>query len=288
MKRVLLFLIAASALAPLATPRTAAAAPLPLLGAQVPQRFAMAHAQAQARLDLLLLPRGVLEEIVRWRCGLRDLAHGAAARLAAFAATAQVRIPDVAVLTTEPVANSHSSGFGWRDDPFRHRAKFHAGTDMRGKRGTPIMAAGDGVVKLARWYGGYGNYIQVDHGGGVITAYAHLQRFLVKPHQVVVAGQAIGHMGTTGRSTGSHLHFEVRLDGRPVDPVMAMSVARLRRQSPIAGTLASFALSPELQADRTSAHDPPRRRGTKQQARPGKRGGRPDRPGRVKIVKPVS
>jgi murein DD-endopeptidase MepM/ murein hydrolase activator NlpD len=286
MKRLLLFLIAASVAVPLAAPRTAAATPLPLLGAQVPQRFAMA--QAQARLDLLLVPRGMLDTLVRWRCGLRDLAHGAAARLAALAATTQVRIPDVAVLTTEPVADSQSSGFGWRDDPFRHRAKFHAGTDIRGKRGTPIVAAGDGVVKLARWYGGYGNYIQVDHGGGVITAYAHLQRFLVKPDQVVVAGQAIGHMGTTGRSTGSHLHFEVRLDGRPVDPVMAMAVARIRRQSPLAGTLASFALSPELQADRTSAHDPPRQRGSKQQAKPGKRGGRPDRPGRVKIVKPVS
>jgi murein DD-endopeptidase MepM/ murein hydrolase activator NlpD len=289
MKRVLLFLIAASVAAPLAAPGTAAAAPLPLISAQVPQRFAMA--QAQLRLDLLLMPRGMIEEIVRWRCGLRNLAHGATARLAALAASAQVRVPDVAVLTTEPVANSQSSGFGWRDDPFRHRAKFHAGTDIRGKRGTPIMAAGDGVVKLARWYGGYGNYIQVDHGGGVVPAYAHLSRFLVKPDDVVVAGQAIGHMGATGRSTGSHLHFEVRLDGRPVDPVMAMAVARIRRESPLAGTLASFSLSPELQADRTSAHDPPRHRIQKPQAKPGTpgtRNGRPDRPGRVKIVKPVS
>jgi murein DD-endopeptidase MepM/ murein hydrolase activator NlpD len=290
MKRLLLFLIAASAAAPLAAPRAAAAAPLPLLGAQVPQRLALQ--EAQARLDLVLLPRGVLDGLVRWQCGLRDLAHGLSSRLTALAASAQVRIPDVSVLTTEPVENSQSSGFGWRDDPFRHRAKFHAGTDIRGKRGTPIMAAGDGVVKLARWYGGYGNYIQVDHGGGVVTAYAHLQRFLVKPDDVVVAGQPIGHMGATGRSTGSHLHFEVRLDGRPVDPVMAMTVARLRRQSPLAGSLASYALSPELQADRTSSHDPPRQAVPKQDVgkpgKPGKRGGRPDRPGRVKIVKPVS
>jgi murein DD-endopeptidase MepM/ murein hydrolase activator NlpD len=282
MKRALLLSIAAL----LAAPLTATAAPLPRLGAEVPQRFAP---NGGARLDLLLMPRGAIDELVRWQCGLRDLVHAAAGRLAALASQSQVRIPDVAVLTTEPVANTESSGFGWRDDPFRHRPKFHAGTDFRGKHGTPVLAAGDGVVSLARWYGGYGNFIQVDHGGGVVTAYAHLRRFLVKPGDVVVAGQAIGHMGATGRTTGSHLHFEVRLDGRPVDPVMAMTIARLRRESPLAGTLASFALSPELQYERTSAHDPPRRPVPKARpATPEKPGARPDRPGRVRAAKPLS
>ncbi len=283
MTRALLLSIAAV----LATPLAAAAAPLPRLGAEVPQRFAIEH--AKARLDLLLMPRGAIDELVRWQCGLRDLVHTAATRLAAIASRSQVRIPDVAVLTTEPVANTESSGFGWRDDPFRHRPKFHAGTDFRGKHGTPVLAAGDGVVKLARWYGGYGNLIQVDHGGGVVTAYAHLQRFAVKPDDVVVAGQAIGHMGATGHATGSHLHFEVRLDGRPVDPVLAMTIGRLRRESPLAGKLASFALSPELQSERTSAHDPPRQALPKPRpATPGKRESRPDRPGRMKVAKPLS
>lgn len=282
MKRALLLSIAVL----LAAPLTAAAAPLPRLGVEVPQRFAPSGG---ARLDLLLMPRGAIDELVRWQCGLRDLVHAATSRLAAIASQSQVRIPDVAVLTTEPVANTESSGFGWRDDPFRHRPKFHAGTDFRGRHGTPVLAAGDGVVKLARWYGGYGNFIQVDHGGGVVTAYAHLRRFLVKPGDVVVAGQAIGHMGATGRTTGPHLHFEVRLDGRPVDPVMAMTIARLRRESPLAGTLASFALSPELQSERTSAHDPPRRAVPKARpATPGKPESRPDRPGRVRAAKPLS
>lgn len=282
MKRALLLSIAVL----LAAPLTAAAAPLPRLGAEVPQRFAPT---GKARLDLLLMPRGAIDELVRWQCGLRDLVHAAGSRLAAIASQAQVRIPDVAVLTTEPVANTESSGFGWRDDPFRHRPKFHAGTDFRGKHGTPVLAAGDGVVSLARWYGGYGNFIQVDHGGGVVTAYAHLRRFLVKPGDVVVAGQAIGHMGATGHATGSHLHFEVRLDGRPVDPVMAMTIAQLRRESPLAGTLASFALSPELQSERTSAHDPPRQAVPKARpAAPGKPESRPDRPGRVRAAKPLS
>jgi murein DD-endopeptidase MepM/ murein hydrolase activator NlpD len=286
MKRALLLSLAAAIATSIAAPHVADAAPLPRLGAEVPQRFALEH--AKARLDLMLMPRGAIDEIVRWQCELRDLVHTGAARLAALAHRSQIRIPDVGVLTTEPVANSESSGFGWRDDPFRHRPKFHAGTDVRGKHGTPVLAAGDGVVKLARRYGGYGNFIQVDHGGGVVTAYAHLQRFLVKPHDVVVAGQAIGQMGATGRTTGPHLHFEVRLDGRPVDPVMAMTIARLRRESPLVGKLASFALSPELQADRSSAHDPPRQAPAKAKPARGKRDSRPDRPGRVRLVKPVS
>lgn len=287
MKRALLFLIAASlAAAPLA----AQATPLPRLGAEVPQRFALER--AKLRLDLMLLPRGALDELVRWERGLRDVVYGAANELEALASQAPVRIPDVSVLTTEPVANTESSGFGWRDDPFRHRAKFHAGTDFRGKRGTPVLAAGDGVVKSVGWVGGYGNMIQVDHGGGLVTAYAHLQRFLVKPDDVVVAGQAIGHMGATGWTTGPHLHFEVRLDGRPVDPTMAMTIAHLRRELPLAGQLASFALSPELQSERTSAADPPKEAPPKAKpAAPDKRESRPDRPdrlGHVKVAKPLS
>jgi murein DD-endopeptidase MepM/ murein hydrolase activator NlpD len=285
MKRAFLLSIAISLAAPLVAPLASEAAPLPRLGAELPQRFAIA--QAQARLDLLLMPRGVTDEIVRLHVALRDLGHRAAVRLADLASRSDVRVPDVRVLVTEPVVNSESSGFGWRDDPFRHRPKFHAGTDFRGKPGTPILAAGDGVVRLARWYYGYGNYVQIDHGGGVITAYGHLRRFHVKPDEIVVAGQAIGQMGATGRTTGPHLHFEVRLDGRPVDPVMAMTIARLRRESPLAGELASHALSPELQSERTSAHDPPKQAVPKAK-QPGKRGSRPDRPGRVKIVKPVS
>jgi murein DD-endopeptidase MepM/ murein hydrolase activator NlpD len=288
MKRVLLFLIAASLAAPLAA--RAAPLPIPSLGAEIEKRFAIEH--AKLRLDLLLMPRGALDELVRWECGLRDLASGAAARLAALASGASVRIPDVSVLTTEPVANSESSGFGWRDDPFHHRARFHSGTDFRGKYGTAVLAAGDGVVKSTGWIGGYGNIVQIDHGGGVVTAYAHLSRFLVKRDDVVIAGQPIAKVGATGRSTGPHLHFEVRLDGRPVDPTLAMTVARLRRDLPLAGKLAAYALSPDLQSERTSAHDPPKQ--PLPRAKPGKPGkpdqrdGRPDRPGRVKLAKPVS
>lgn len=286
MKRTLLSLIAAASLV---EPLAAGAAPLPIprLGAELTQRFAIAN--ASPRLELLILPRGALEELVRWQRGARDLAYGVAGRLAALAGQAQERIPDLSILTTEPIANTESSGFGWRDDPFHHRAKFHSGTDFRGKRGAPVLAAGNGVVKSTSWIGGYGNIVQVDHGGGVITAYAHLSRFLVKPGDAVTAGQAIAAVGATGRATGPHLHFEVRLDGRPVDPNLAMTIAKLRRELPLAGELASYALSPELQSERLSAHDPPKQPLPRAKAAtPGKRESRPDRPGRVKLAKPVS
>jgi hypothetical protein len=209
------------------------------------------------------------------------------AKLAAIADRIAVRAPDVRVLTTEPVAPEHmkgaSSGFGWRDDPIRHVRKFHGGDDYRGDRGRPIRAAGDGTVILAQRQGGYGNVIYVDHGGGLVTRYGHLSRIGVKKGELVVAGQTIGKLGSTGRTTGPHLHFEVRIDGSPVDPSKAMSIAELQREDPIAGRIAAFALSPELQAKAESRFDPPKRRKAEQSKE-----SRPDRPSRVRQPRPVS
>lgn len=274
----------------LALPLPAEATPLPRLAAELAVR--LPTEADRPRLDLLLLPQGALDEVVRWQRELRDTWRTATLGLAALASQSSVRIPDVSVLTTEPVANTESSGFGWRDDPFRHRAKFHSGTDYRGKHGLPVVAAADGVVVFASWQGGYGNIIYVDHGGGVVTAYAHLSRFRVRVNDVVLAGQPIGAMGATGRTTGPHLHFEVRLDGKPVDPGLAMTIAQLSREAPLLGRLASFALAPELQSERTSLHDPPKQKppvpAVQKPSDPKKPESRPDRPGRVKTVKPVS
>ncbi|MDQ3365558.1 MAG: M23 family metallopeptidase [Myxococcota bacterium] len=232
--------------------------------------------------QLALVPRSVIEQAIRWQRDLRNLAHRAAERLALLADDSGVRIPDLTILVTDPVANTESSGFGWRDDPIRHRPKFHTGTDFRGKRGTPVLAAGGGVVTFAGRMGGYGNIVHVDHGGGVITRYAHLRRIEASRGAAVAAGEQIGQLGSTGRATGPHLHFEVRLDGRPVDPVTAMTVAQLSREAPAMGKVAAFALSPELQTAASSRLDPP-----KQRVKAAK-GSRPDRPGRVKRVRPVS
>jgi murein DD-endopeptidase MepM/ murein hydrolase activator NlpD len=163
-------------------------------------------------------------------------------------AEAEDDVPDLSVLTTEPVARTKSSGYGWREDPINKRAKFHHGTDYRGKRGTPVLAAGNGTVIFAGRRGGYGRVVFIDHGHGVITRYAHLKRINVKVGDTLTAGQQLGQLGSSGRTTGAHLHFEVRLAGRSVDPNTAMIVADIMRDNPAAGRLAAYALAPELQA----------------------------------------
>jgi murein DD-endopeptidase MepM/ murein hydrolase activator NlpD len=111
-----------------------------------------------------------------------------------------------------------SSGFGYRSDPFTGAGAFHAGLDFRGPIGAPIYAAAKGVVSFAGVKSGYGNCIEVDHGNGLLTRYAHMSAFRAVVGQLVSAGDAIGAIGSTGRSTGPHLHFEVRINGNPVNP----------------------------------------------------------------------
>jgi murein DD-endopeptidase MepM/ murein hydrolase activator NlpD len=156
-------------------------------------------------------------------------------------------VPDLGVLTTEPVERTESSGYGWREDPINKHAKFHHGTDYRGKRGTPVLAAGIGTVIFAGHRGGYGRVVFIDHGNGIITRYAHLNRIDVKVGDTMTAGMQLGQLGSSGRTTGAHLHFEVRLDGRSVDPNTAMIVAELFRENPAAARIAAYALAPELQ-----------------------------------------
>ncbi|MBJ7438669.1 MAG: M23 family metallopeptidase [Sphingopyxis sp.] len=111
-----------------------------------------------------------------------------------------------------------SSGFGYRSDPFTGGAAMHSGLDFRGPIGTPILAAAPGRVSFVGQKSGYGNVVEVDHGQGILTRYAHLSGFTSKVGTQVAAGQQIAKMGSTGRSTGSHLHFEVRLNGVAVNP----------------------------------------------------------------------
>lgn len=130
----------------------------------------------------------------------------------------------VAIPSAEPVQNtSFTSGFGVRSDPFRGRAAMHAGIDLAGPIGTPIYATADAVVGRSEWNGGgYGNLVELDHGHGIQTRYGHLSKSMVTAGQRVKRGDMIGLMGSTGRSTGSHLHYEVRIDGKAVNPVPFM------------------------------------------------------------------
>ena len=111
-----------------------------------------------------------------------------------------------------------SSGFGYRADPFTGVAAFHAGLDFRGPYGAPIYAAAKGRVAFAGVKAGYGNCVEIDHGNGLMTRYAHMSAFHTHRGDQVSAGGAIGSIGSSGRSTGPHLHFEVRIHDRAVDP----------------------------------------------------------------------
>jgi len=131
----------------------------------------------------------------------------------------------IAIPSDKPVKTqvSFTSGFGVRSDPFERGAAMHPGIDLAGAYGTPIYATADGTVLRAGWNsGGYGNLVEVDHGRGITTRYGHMSAILVEAGQHVTRGEQIGRMGSTGRSTGNHLHYEVRIDGRPVNPIPFM------------------------------------------------------------------
>jgi murein DD-endopeptidase MepM/ murein hydrolase activator NlpD len=117
-----------------------------------------------------------------------------------------------------PVTGRISSGYGYRIHPIHKVRKLHTGIDIAAPTGTPIRCGGDGTVVHASRWGGYGNCIIVDHGGGLATLYGHCSRLAVTKGQSVTEGQVIGYVGSTGLSTGPHLHFEVRRDGRPTNP----------------------------------------------------------------------
>ncbi|WP_420137349.1 M23 family metallopeptidase [Sphingomonas sp.] len=126
----------------------------------------------------------------------------------------------ISVPSSKPVQSAtYTSGYGVRSDPFRGSAAMHAGIDLAAPAGTAIYATADGVVDRAEWSGGYGNLVEIDHGKGLQTRFGHMSRILVHAGDRVVRGQMIGLVGSTGRSTGNHLHYEVRLDGHAVNPV---------------------------------------------------------------------
>lgn len=121
--------------------------------------------------------------------------------------------------TNQPVdSNYNSSSFGWRVDPFTGRSAFHEGLDFPALTGTRIVAAAGGVVIAAEYHPAYGNMLDIDHGNDIITRYAHASRLLSKVGDIVQRGQHIADIGSTGRSTGPHLHFEVRIKGVAQDP----------------------------------------------------------------------
>jgi murein DD-endopeptidase MepM/ murein hydrolase activator NlpD len=132
----------------------------------------------------------------------------------------------ISIPSVQPVQHlSFTSNFGVRSDPFRGTAAMHAGVDIPGPTGTPIYATADGVVNHAARQGGYGNMIELNHGKGITTRYGHLSKIIIGDNARVRRGQIIGLMGSTGRSTGPHLHYEVRIDGHAVNPIPFLTTA---------------------------------------------------------------
>jgi murein DD-endopeptidase MepM/ murein hydrolase activator NlpD len=142
-----------------------------------------------------------------------------------------------------PVAGHITSYFGNRYHPILHFNRFHAGLDIGAGWGSPIVAAADGRVAAAGWAGGYGREVQIAHGGGVVSLYGHMSEIVAQPGSYVRAGQVIGYVGSSGLSTGPHVHFEVRANGTPVNPLSVRITS-----APVADPHLADAVKARLQA----------------------------------------
>jgi murein DD-endopeptidase MepM/ murein hydrolase activator NlpD len=142
-----------------------------------------------------------------------------------------------------PAMGPITSYFGYRYHPILHFTRFHAGVDIGASWGSPIVAAGDGQVAAAGWSGGYGRQVRIWHGGGLMTTYSHMSDIVAAPGSFVHRGQLIGYVGSSGLSTGPHLHYEVLKDGTPVNPLGVRFVS-----APVADTHLADAVKARLKA----------------------------------------
>jgi murein DD-endopeptidase MepM/ murein hydrolase activator NlpD len=158
------------------------------------------------------------------------------------------RIKKMMIPTQQPVQAGHlGSAFGWRIDPFTGRSALHTGLDFQADPGTSILAAAGGVVVTAEVHPAYGNMVEVDHGNDLITRYAHASRLVVKKGDLVKRGQKIAEVGSSGRSTGPHLHFEVMVQGVYQDPNKFLTAGRALPAVAAATPVAAAAAAPALQ-----------------------------------------
>jgi murein DD-endopeptidase MepM/ murein hydrolase activator NlpD len=130
-----------------------------------------------------------------------------------------------------PVPGVLTSRFGWRNDPINGKRAYHRGVDIRGRKGSDVKATANGIVKIENYDRGNGRYILVDHGNGFVTKYAHMEKSLVKRGDTVARGQVIGLVGSTGRSTGPHVHYEIHYDDKIVNPTRFVRIAKYLKRS---------------------------------------------------------
>ncbi len=141
------------------------------------------------------------------------------------------RVAMVAVPSRMPLDGSQlTSKFGMRNHPVLGTRRKHNGIDLAAPTGTPVFATADGIVEKAKHFSSYGLYVQIDHGAELETRYAHMSRLAVEAGERVQKGQLVGYVGSTGRSTGPHLHYEVRIAGHPVDPLPYMAMSSTQQE----------------------------------------------------------
>ena len=146
----------------------------------------------------------------------------------------EARLQALVVPSTTPVEGQVGSGFGVRPDPLTGRNALHSGLDFPAQPGTPVRAAAGGVVVSTEWHPQFGNLLELDHGQGLSTLYAHNSQVLVRRGDIVKRGQLVARVGNSGRSTGPHLHFEVMVDGVPQDPERFLAAGAKAARSPVA------------------------------------------------------
>lgn len=207
--------VAALAMAIGATPALANEAPAPATAAQVSVVTASAAATPAATGDA---------EFAQLFSSWKSIDGDGVSHPAQTAApTASASIPNGMPLARAVL----TSNYGMRVHPILGGPRKHEGIDLAAPRGTPVYAPADGVVEKASWFSSYGNFIEIDHGGSMETRYGHLSGYAVAAGDHVTKGQLIGYVGTTGRSTGPHLHYEVRVGGAAVDPTPYLADTQL-------------------------------------------------------------
>jgi len=184
------------------------------LRAEIEPARAAAAAEAKAEEDQIAAIRGQKASWEREWAELQAVSDSIAAQLR----TNNNGSGAAGACSFRPTPGPIVSGFGTRNNPIGGGTGFHAGYDIAASMGTPIRACRSGTVVIAGWQGGYGNAVVIDHGGGMATLYGHQSQIAVSVGEQVLAGEVIGYVGSTGNSTGPHLHFEVRIAGNPVDP----------------------------------------------------------------------
>ena len=197
--------------------------------AAIPAKKSDAAATAAATLPAAdsLTTEGYYKSLDEFIALRSSALNGSAAR--SMATGLPVRLSNADVITGDlasvaaapslwPIQGPITSSFGEREDPFNGEGAFHKGIDISAPKGTPIRASADGVVETAAMENGYGREVLLDHGHGIKTLYGHMSGFTVTQGQSVVRGQVIGYVGSSGRSTGCHLHYEVQIHGTPVNP----------------------------------------------------------------------